>query len=185
MSSAFHCLLFTWSSVYKQVHLSSKNWTFFLSTAPFDAKGWLIWKDPDVGKDWKQEEKGTTGDGCMASRTQWTWVWVRSESCQGGLSCWGSWGHGVADTTEQLNWTELNWMLPLVDSPVSLSELRELVMDREAWRAAIHGVAKSRTWLSDWTELNWIDRANILGQVVCIHLFLPLCLAFSFQLIAI
>ena len=37
---------------------------------------------------------------------------------------------------------------------VSLSELRELVMDREAWRAAIHGIAKSRTWLSDWTELN-------------------------------
>ena len=37
---------------------------------------------------------------------------------------------------------------------VTLSELRELVMDREAWRAAIHGVAKSRTRLSDWTELN-------------------------------
>ena len=38
---------------------------------------------------------------------------------------------------------------------VSMSELQELVMDREAWRAAIHGVAKSRTQLSDWTELNW------------------------------
>ena len=38
---------------------------------------------------------------------------------------------------------------------VSLSELRELVMDREAWRAAIHGVAKGRTRLSDWTELNY------------------------------
>ena len=40
---------------------------------------------------------------------------------------------------------------------VSLSELWEMVMDREAWRAVIHGVAKGRTWLSNWTELNWTD----------------------------
>ena len=43
---------------------------------------------------------------------------------------------------------------------VSLSELRELVMDREAWRAAIHGVAKNQTRLRDWTELNWMAESK-------------------------
>ena len=49
----------------------------------------------------------------------------------------------------------------------SLSELRELVMDREAWRAAIHGVTKSRTQLSDWTELNWRMYNRILFWLLC------------------
>ena len=71
-----------------------------------DLKSWLIGKDPDAGKDWRQEKK-----------------WMTEDKMAG-------WHH-------------------------RLDALRELVVDREAWHAAIHGVTKSWTRLSDWTELNW------------------------------
>ena len=98
----------------------NQPWMFFVRTDakakapilwPPDVKSWLIGKDSDAGRDWGQEEKGTTEDEMVG---------------------WHHWLDGL-----------------------SLSEFREMVMNREDWRAAIHGVAKSRIRLSDRIELNW------------------------------
>ena len=68
----------------------------------------------DAGRDWGQEEKGTTEDE-MAGWHHWLdgreseWT-LRVGDGQGGLACWNSWGHKELDTTERLNWTELNWV---------------------------------------------------------------------------
>ena len=80
---------------------------------PPHAKSWLIGKDPDAGRDWEQEEKGTTEDE-MAGWHHWLdghefWWTLGVGDEKGGLVCCDSWGCKELDTTEQLNWTELYW----------------------------------------------------------------------------
>ena len=77
---------------------------------PPDAKSWLIWKDPDAGKDWGQEEKGIIEDEMVGWHHRlnghgfgWTQGVVDG---QGGLACCSSWGCKELDTTEWLNWIE-------------------------------------------------------------------------------
>ena len=99
----------------------NQSWIFFGRTdaeaeTPIlwspDAKNWLIWKDPDVEKDWRQEEKGTTEDEMV----KWYHQLNGHEfgltpgvgDGQGGLACYSSLGLKESDTTERQNWTDLN-----------------------------------------------------------------------------
>ena len=75
---------------------------------PPDVKSWLIWKDPDAGKDWGQEKKGTTQERWLDGITNSMYMGLgRVGDGQGGLACCSSWGHKELDTTDWLNWTEL------------------------------------------------------------------------------
>ena len=82
---------------------------------PPDAKNWLIGKDPDSGKDWRQEEKGTVEDE-MVGWHHWLDAHGLEQASgvgdgQGSLACCSPWGHKESDTTEWLNWTELSWVV--------------------------------------------------------------------------
>ena len=93
---------------------------------PPDAKNWHIWKDPDAGKEWRREEKGTTEDEMVGWHHQldgheFEQVLGVGDG-QGSLACCGPWGRKDLDTTERLNWTKLMFMWNRLTVPCS-SEL--------------------------------------------------------------
>ena len=92
-----------------------KDWCWSWNSSPLatwctELTHWKrLWCWEGLGAGGDGDDRGW--DGRMASPTRWTWVWVNSGSGdgQGGLVCCSSWGHKESDTTEQMNWTELNW----------------------------------------------------------------------------
>ena len=145
---------------------------------PPDEKNWVIGKDPDAGKDWRQEEKGTTDNetvgwnhrlnGCEFGQT------LRDSEGQGSLACYSPWGHSVrlnlaTEKLQQQQGIDVSFpgWLSGKESACNVGSVPgsgrspgegndnslqhsclENPMNRGVWRASVHGVAKSQTWLS-------------------------------------
>ena len=104
---------------------------------PPDAKSWLIWKDPDAGKDWGQEENGLTEDETVGWHHHWLdghgFGWSPGVGDgQGGLVCISSWGCKELDMTEQLNWTELK-VFDQIQYPFIMRTISILWIDKKCW----------------------------------------------------
>ena len=124
---------------------------------PPDVKSWLMWKDPDDGKDWGQEEKGMTEDEMVGwhhwlNGHEFGWTLGVGDG-QGGLVCCSPWSRKESDRTEQLNWTELNWK-----KCFWLEEIKDTWQLRKMWDPGLdHKTEKKYTnGKNHWNVINFV-----------------------------
>ena len=125
---------------------------------PSDVKSWLIWKDPDAGKDWGQEEKGVTEDEMVGWHHRLNghgfWWTLGVGDGQGGLAWCGSWGLKESDMTEQLHFDFSPSCIGEGNGNSLQYSCLENPRDGGAWWAAIYGVAQS------WTRLKQLSSSS-------------------------
>ena len=156
---------------------------------PPHAKSWLIGKDSDAGRDWGQEEKRMIEDEMAGWHHQlygrefeWT---LGVGNGQGGLVCCDSWGRKESDTTERLNWTELNahmcvhvWLFVTLWTVVQQGPLSMGYFRQEYWSELPFSSSRESSWPGDWTHISVSPalQADSLPTDIYIYIYIEVCI---------
>ena len=148
-----------------------KNWCWYWNSNiwPPDAKSWLTGKDPDAGKDWRQEKKGTTEN----EMARWHHRLDGHEfeqalgvgDGQRSLACYSPWGHKESDTTESLNWTECNLI------KISISTKKKLLWKstssfKKSYEQSKEQFLNRKTMLDTHTDFETFQKDTIINSMV-------------------